>query len=72
MVFIDPNTVWFDMVEVPNINNTSARIYRLFNQTWLNRYPRPKKGRFDSDSEFKKDFIPLLKDFGVKSKPTAI
>ena len=36
------------------------------------RYPRPKWVRFDNGSEFKKDCIPLLKDFVVKPKPTSI
>ena len=45
---------------------------QLFNQTWLCRYPIPKRVRFDNRSEFKKNFIPLLKDFVVKPKPTSI
>ena len=38
----------------------------------LSRYPQPQKVLFDNGSEFKKDFIPLLKDFGVKPRPTTI
>ena len=72
MTFIDPSTGWFEIAEVPSTDKSSARISQLFNQTWLNRYPRPQKVRFDNGSEFKKDFIPLLKDFGVKPKPTSI
>ena len=72
MTCIDPSTGWFEIVEVPSIDKRSARISRLFNQTWLNRYPRPKKVRFDNGSEFKKDFILLLKEFGIKPKPTTI
>ena len=73
---IDPVTGWFEIVEVPNyivenlnksqdqsfIDKSSARISRLFNQTRLSRYPRPTEVIFDNGSEFKKDFIPLLKD----------
>ena len=47
-----------------------TRISRLFNQIWLHRYPRPQKVRFDNGSEFKKDFIPLLMDLGVKPEHT--
>ena len=72
MKFIDPSTGWFKIIKVPSIDKTSARISRLFNQTWLNRYPIPKRVRFDNGSKFKKDFIPLLKDFDVKHKPTSI
>jgi transposase InsO family protein len=39
---------------------------------WLSRYPQPQKVLFDNGSEFKKDFIPLLKDFGVKPRPTTV
>ena len=72
MTFIDPRTGWFEIAEVPSTDQSSARISRLFNQTWLNRYPRPQKVRFDNGFEFKRDFIPLLKNFCVKPKPTSI
>ena len=54
------------------IDKSSARISRLFDQTWLSRYPRPKKVVFDNGSEFKKDFVPLLKDLSIKPKCTTI
>ena len=85
MTFVDPATGWFEITEVPSfdiddvkngvqtvIDKTSARISQLFNQTWLTRYPRPKKVVFDNGSEFKKDFIPLLRDFAIKPVPTTI
>jgi hypothetical protein len=72
MTFIDPSTGWFEIAEVPSTDKSSARISQLFNQTWLNRYHRPQKVRFDNGFEFNIDFIPLLKDFGVKPKPTSI
>jgi hypothetical protein len=85
MTFLDPATGWFEMVQVPLFNiddvkngnrevidKTSARISQLFNQVWLSRYPRPKEVVFDNGSEFKKDFLPLLKDFSIKPKPTTI
>ena len=49
-----------------------ARISRLFDQAWLSRYPRPKQVVFDNRSEFKKDFVPLLKDWSIKPKCTTI
>ena len=49
------------LVDNSFIDKSSARISRLFDQVWLSRYPRPKKVVFDNGSEFKKDFIPLLK-----------
>ena len=86
MTMIDPVTGWFEIVEVPNyviddlekktttesVDKSSARISQLFNQTWLSRYPRPKKVIFDNGSEFKKNFVPLLKDWSIKPVPTTI
>ena len=59
MTMLDPVTGWFEIVEVPSylieeivnkkvtiqsiIDKSSARISRLFEQTWLSRYPRPRK-----------------------------
>ena len=72
MTFIDPATGWFEIVEVPTIDQTSARISKLFDEVWLSRYPRPRKVLFDNGSEFKKDFQPLLKDFAIKATCTSI
>ena len=72
MTFIDPATGWFEVAEVPSIDKSSARISNLFDDVWLSRYPRPNKVIFDNGSEFKKDFLPLLKDFRIKPTPTSI
>ena len=85
MTFIDPSTRWFEIVQVPYYNldeikmdnreyidKTSARISQLFNQTWLSRHPRPRRVVFDNGSEFKKDFVLLLKDFDIKPVLTSI
>jgi Integrase core domain. len=42
----------------------------MFNQVWLSHYPRPNKVIFDNGSEFKKNFVPLLKDFTIKPTVT--
>ena len=55
MAFIDPNTGWFEIEELPSTDKSSDHISRLFNQTWLDRYPRPQKVQFDNGSEFKKN-----------------
>ena len=80
MTFIDPSTGWFEITQVPYfdmdsvkigdteyIDKTSARISQLFNNAWLSRYPR-----VDNGSEFKRDCVPLLKDFDVKPVLTSI
>ena len=68
--FIDPATGWFEIKEVPLVDQSSARISKLFDEVWLARYPRPRKVIYDNGSEFKRNFQPLLKDFAVK--PTCI
>ena len=72
MTFIDPATGWFEVTEVPLVDQTSARISRLFDTVWLSRYPRPKKVLYDNGSEFKRDFQPLLEDFGIKPTCTSV
>ncbi|GFH56268.1 hypothetical protein CTEN210_12744 [Chaetoceros tenuissimus] len=54
------------------MDKSSARISQLFDQTWLSRYPRPTRVIFDNGVEFKKDFLPLLKDYGIKPVTTTI
>ena len=54
------------------LDKSLARISQLFNQVWLSRYPRPNKVVFDNGSEFKKNFILLLKDFSIKPTLTTI
>ena len=82
---VDPATGWFEIVQVPYysiedvknddqdyIDKSSARISRLFEQTWLSRYPRPREVICDNGSEFKLHFMTLLKDFDIKPKPTTV
>jgi hypothetical protein len=85
MTMVDPATGLFEMVEVPYydvkdikkgnqdvIDKTSARISKLFNNVWLSRYPWPEKVIFDNGTEFKKDFVVLLKDFDIKPIITTV
>lgn len=72
MTFIDPATGWFEIVEVPQIDQTSARMSQLFDEVWLSRYPPPRKVIYDNGTEFKKNFQPLLKDFAIKPTCTSI
>ena len=72
MNFVDPATGWFKISEVPIIDQSPARISQIFNEVWLSRYPRPRKVIFDNSSEFKRNFIPLLKYFSVKPTCTTI
>ena len=66
----------YDLDEVTGINDncidkSSVNDSHLFNNTWLIKYPYPRKVVFDNISEFKQDFIPLIKDFDIKTVLTS-
>lgn len=69
---VDPATGWFEMGEIPDGDFNSQRVSQLMNQYWLSRYPRPVKCICDNGSEFKKDFRRLIKEFGIKYRPTTV
>ena len=79
MTMIDPVTGWFEIFEIPTfdldevtsgndeyMDKSSDRVIQLFNNTWLCRYPHPRKVMFYNGSECKQDFTPLLKEFNIK------
>ena len=72
MTFIDPEMGWFEIVEVPIIDQSSVRISQIFNEAWLSIYHRPHKVIFDNGSEFRRNVIPFLKYFSVKPTCTNI
>ena len=85
MTMIDPETAWFKISETPTYNlnevigsnykytdKSYSRVGKFFNNTWLIRYPCTCKFVFDNGSDFKRDFIPLLKDFEIKAILTTI
>ena len=88
LTMIDPATGWFEIQELPNcdvtyvrkgeevvkviIDKSSMSVARLFNKTWLSRYPRAKSIIYDNGSEFKLYFELLCDSFGIKRKPTTV
>ena len=76
LTMIDPATGWFEIVELPNtditfvkdkeeitkviIDKSSAVVSRLFNKSWLSRYPRAQHVIYDNGSEFKLHFEGLM------------
>ena len=85
MPIIDPDTGWFEIVNIPTfelkevalgndeyIDKSSARVFQLFENTWLRRYPRPRKVVFDNGSKFKWDFTLLLNYFNIKTVLTSV
>ena len=72
MTSIDLAMEWFEMEDVPIIDQSSDRIPQIFNEVWILRYPRPRKLIFDNGSEFKRNYITSLNDFSVKPTCTTI
>ena len=54
------------------IDKSSATMARLFNKSWLSRYPRAKNVVYNNGSEFKLHFQSLCDSYGLKCKPTTI
>ena len=67
MTMIDPVTSWFEIATINTKSSEEAQ--RIFDATWLARYPRPKEIGFDNGSEFKFLFKELCDNMGIKSKP---
>ena len=88
LTMIDPATGWFEIVELPIaevsyvrkgeevveviIDKSSKCIARLFNKTWLSRYPKAMSIIYDNGSEFKLYFEQLCESYSLKRKPTTV
>ena len=88
LTMIDPATGWFEIIELPTasveivrkgeeitdviLDKSSAQVSRLFNMTWLSRYPRAKYIIFDNGSEFKLHFRELCESYALKAKTTSV
>ena len=88
LTMIDPATSWFEIVELPTtevqvvrdgkevveviLDKSSSCIARLFNKSWLSRYPRAKYITYDNGSEFKLFFEQICEQYSLKRKPTTI
>ena len=60
----------YNLLEIaPLKNKTSRETARVFNNTWLSRYPRPARCIHDNGPEFKGDFQDLLLQAGIKPVP---
>ena len=66
MTMIDPALGWLEIFDIPMfdleevalgndeyIYKLSARVSHMYNNSWLCRYPLPRKVVFDNSSEFK-------------------
>ena len=70
VLFLDPVTILYEISEFSD--QPSARNKQIFNSMWLACYPRPQNIIFDNRNEFKRDFLPLLKDFHITYIATTI
>ena len=82
---IDPDIGWFEILEIPmfNLNEVAlvndayidksfVRVSQLFNNTWICRYPHPRKVVFNNGYEFKQEFTLLLNYFDIKYVLTSV
>ena len=68
LTMIDPATGWFEIVEVEEARADVTSV--AFQETWLNRYPRPTEVVLDRGREFKAEFHTMLRDeYGITRKP---
>ena len=73
LTMIDPATGWIELAPIPQQSELNTSITsKLFDEFWLNRYPRAQEIIYDNGSEFKKHFKRLCQDFGLKRKPTTV
>jgi hypothetical protein len=71
LTMADPSTGWFEIVEASD--KKALTVAKLFDLTWLCRYPRPVRVIHDHGSEFIGDeFVELLQSYGIASVPTTV
>ena len=68
--FIDVATRWSELHTYNKMK--SEEISFIFDQQWLNRYPRPRFVIYDNGTEFSSEFEELLDSFGIIGKPTTV
>ena len=69
LTMIDPATGWFEIKDVSKIN--AENCMEAFDDTWLQRYPRPQYVGCDGGSEFKSVFAEMCHNYELKEKPTS-
>ena len=64
---IDPATSWFEMKQITN--KQAVTVAEAVEQTWLSRYPWPKKITYDKGSGFMAEFAKMIVDeYGIKKE----
>ena len=67
LTMVDPVTGWFECCQLYG-TPTAYRVQQILDTVWLARYPRPREIGFDNGSEFKKEFLQLCGNMGMKPK----
>ena len=68
---VDKATSWPEIMSVPT--KVSEFISKLFDRTWLCRYPRPVKVVHDNGGEFTGfEFQEMISSYGIKGVPTTV
>ena len=68
LTMIDPVTNLVEIVPYPSKSKNSRDAARLFENTWLSRYPRPLGVVHDGGPEFQDEFQTLLRRAGIRAK----
>ncbi|KAH9100500.1 hypothetical protein Ae201684P_006697 [Aphanomyces euteiches] len=68
ITIIDTATRLLEMA--PILTPDSYQAAKLIDQLWFCRYPRPQRCVFDQGSEFKLEFLEMLKCYGITPVPT--
>ena len=68
LTMIDPVTNLVEIASHPSKSKNSRDAARLFEDTWLARYPRPLRVIHDGGPEFQDEFQTLLRNAGIRSK----
>ncbi len=69
LTMIDPVTNLVEIAQYPSKSKNSRDAARLFENTWLSRYPRPLSCVHDGGPEFQDEFQTLLRQSAIRSKP---
>ena len=65
MAFVSLVTSWFGITEIQD--KSRARMSQIFNNMRLVHYSCHQDGSFDNGDKFQKYFLPLQRDFSIKS-----
>ena len=72
LTMIDTVTNLAELVRLPSRRPSSEVTARAFEINWLLRYPRPMRVVHDQGTEFKANFLAMLRTYGIDPVPTTV